>query len=469
MALRIANNIAAMNAQRWLAVADGGMKESLERLSSGYRINRAADDAAGLAISQSFRADIASFKVASRNTSEASSLLQVAEGAMDQIGNMLTRLKELATQAASANSGSNLDKIEAEKGKLVDEIGRIANSTEYADTALLDGSFGEISSTWDATAAADDDVVLDASNNRTYTFTDNGAATPTLTFDFSGASALSAQTYTMTSAAATGQIDLVGGTDSELYHGTIDGDTLTFDTIGLTITGDSTLTSLNLVGDTLVVANPGFSSIEVASTTTTGTWAIDGSVAGKITLTNQTDTDITQTISNVTANQTLDFDDLGITLKLGADWVTADLNGLEFDVDSTGSSTFQVGAENATNNQIDISIGNITTGSSGLNIHEMNFSTASGAQSALDTIDSAIDTLSDKRGDIGAYMNRLGYAAANLASTIENVQAAESVIRDVDMASEMTDFTKNQILLQAGTAMLAQANMAPQQVLSLFG
>ena len=118
MGLRIAHNISAMNAHRWLGVADAGLTKSLERLSSGYRINRAADDAAGLAISQSFRADIASFRVASRNTSEASSLLQVGEGAMDQIANMLTRLKELATQAASANAGNDLDKIDAERSYL---------------------------------------------------------------------------------------------------------------------------------------------------------------------------------------------------------------------------------------------------------------------------------------------------------------------------------------------------------------
>ncbi|MBW2742697.1 MAG: flagellin [Deltaproteobacteria bacterium] len=142
MALRIANNIAAMTTQRWLSVSDAGMKKSLERLSSGYRINRAADDAAGLAISQSFRADIASFKVASRNTSEASSLLQVGEGAMDQIGDMLTRLKELATQASSANAATNVDKIEAEKEELLNEINRIANVTEYAGTKLIDGTFG---------------------------------------------------------------------------------------------------------------------------------------------------------------------------------------------------------------------------------------------------------------------------------------------------------------------------------------
>jgi flagellin len=134
--------------------------------------------------------------------------------------------------------------------------------------------------------------------------------------------------------------------------------------------------------------------------------------------------------------------------------------------DASGN-TFQIGAENNSNNQISISIDGVTTVDIG--VDGIDLSTASGAQAALNSIDSAISTLAGSRGDIGAYMNRLSYAAANLTSTIENVQAAESVIRDVDMASEMTEFTKYQILLQAGTAMLAQANMAPQQVLSLFG
>ncbi len=124
MGFRIQNNIAAMNAQRNLNISDAAMSKSLERLSSGYRINSAKDDAAGLAISQQFRADIASYKVAGRNVSEANSLVQVAEGGMDQIGNMLTRLKELATQAASANAGSNLDKINAEGNELIKEIDR---------------------------------------------------------------------------------------------------------------------------------------------------------------------------------------------------------------------------------------------------------------------------------------------------------------------------------------------------------
>ncbi|PKN24225.1 MAG: flagellin FliC [Deltaproteobacteria bacterium HGW-Deltaproteobacteria-21] len=273
MGLRIQNNIAAMNAHRQLTISDAGLSKSLEKLSSGYRINRAADDAAGLSISQAFRADIASYKAAARNTTEASALLQVAEGAMDQIGNMLTRLKELATQAASANAAANLDKIDAEAQELLGEMQRIATSSEYGGTALLDGTFA--------------------------------------------------------------------------------------------------------------------------------------------------------------------------------------------------AAVFQVGAKNQADNQLSISLGDAQTAA--LGVDALSLATTAGAQTALDLVDTAIGTLNGVRGDIGAYMNRLSYAAANLASTIENVQAAESVIRDVDMAAEMTTFTKNQILLQAGTAMLAQANMAPQQVLSLFG
>jgi len=273
MSLRIQNNIAAMNAHRQLTISSAGLAQSMERLSSGFRINRAADDAAGLAISQQFRADIASYKVASRNTAEAASLLQVAEGALDQIGNMLTRLKELATQASSANAGSNLDKLDAEAQALIEEIDRIAESTKYAGAALLDGSFT--------------------------------------------------------------------------------------------------------------------------------------------------------------------------------------------------TQTFQVGAENADNNRIAVDLGDART--TALGVNAVALTSAANAQTALDLVDTAIGIVADLRGDIGAIQNRLAYTASNLAVTIENVQAAESVIRDVDMAAEMTTFTKNQILLQAGTAMLAQANMAPQAMLALFG
>jgi flagellin len=367
MGLRIQNNIAAMNAHRNLTVSDSALGKSLERLSSGYRINRAADDAAGLSISQAFRADIASYKVASRNTSEANSLLQVAEGATDQIGNMLTRLKELATQAASSNAGTNLDKINAEGNKLIAEIDRIANSTEYAGSMLLNGSFGVSVSSISSTLSGVD-----------------------------GATGLqSGETYTVVVTGATTDFDI---------------------TVTATIGG-------KLIGQTI--------------------YGVD-----------ETSTD------------EINFAALGLTLDISTSLATTAVAGEEIVAATATASDFQVGAKNSVNDQIGILLGSATADTLGLTTGQLD--TQAKAQAFLTTVDDAIDTLNGVRGNIGAAQNRLAYSAANLATVIENVQAAESVIRDVDMASEMTSFTKNQILLQAGTAMLAQANMAPQQVLSLF-
>ena len=369
MGLRIQNNIAALNAHRQLQIADSGLSKSLERLSSGYRINRAADDAAGLAISEAFRADIASYKMASRNTTEASSLLMVAEGAMDQINNMLTRLKELATQASSANAGSNLDKINAEGDALVNEIERIVQSTEYANTKLINGTFGvgisagSTATAVDGVASAQGMVAKEIYNITTAAGSAGGLVNVTITTD--------AGSQTINDVA----VPSVSNTTQEV-----------FTSFGLTITFNNNLTS---------GANP-------------------GSVIGE----------------------------------------------------DSGNSTFQVGADNDNFNRIDVSLGDVTTTALGLATDQL--LDASDAQNFLTTIDNAISTLVDERGNIGASQNRLSYAAANLSATIENYSASESVIRDVDMAAEMTTFTKNQILLQAGTAMLAQANLAPQQVLALF-
>ena len=370
MGLRIQNNIAAMNAHRQLTISDNALSKSLERLSSGYRINRAADDAAGLSISQAFRADIASYKVASRNTAEANSLLQVAEGATDQIGNMLTRLKELATQAASSNAVSNLDKINAEGNKLIDEIDRIAQSTEYAGSKLLNGTFGVTVS--------------------------SGSTDFNATAGFDTATGLQSDvTYNVAVAGTAGALDI---------------------TVSATISGSQ----------------------------------------------------ISQTVNDVdedTANL-VNFNALGITLDINSALTTA--SNATIIATTATASDFQVGAKNvAANDRIGILLGKATSDALGLSKDQLD--TQAEAQDFIDTVDSAISTLNTVRGDIGAAQNRLGYAAANLASIVENAQAAESVIRDVDMAAEMTTFTKNQILLQAGTAMLAQANMAPQQVLALFG
>jgi len=368
MGLRINTNVAAMNAHRNLSKSDSNMAKSLERLSSGYRINKAADDAAGLSISNKLSVQTRAMSVASRNASQANSMLQVAEGGMDQTSNMLERLKELATQAASSNNSSNLTDIDEEATALINEINRIGNSTTFQGTALLTG-FG------------------------THTTANTLTVDNTYSFDVSNSS----QTE---------------------YSVTID--TAAF---SITITDLDTATAQTL--------------------TSQG----DGATS-------------------------YDFSQMGVSFKTSTNWIaTANLSGVGdaldgFSVD-VANADFQIGETNNSNYRISFQIDDVRA--SALSVGSISLATASGAQSAMDSIDNALTSLNTTRGKIGAIQNRLGYTSANLATAVENVSAAVSVIKDVDMASEMTNFTKNQILTQAGTAMLAQANMAPQQVLSLIG
>lgn len=370
MSFVIQNNISAMNAQNNLQVSQSSMQKSLERLSSGYRINSAKDDAAGLAISQGFRANIAAGKVAQRNITEANALLQVAEGAMTNIGDILTRMKELATQAASANVGTDVSKVAAEYDTLVSEIDRIANSTKYAGASLLTGGF---------------------------------------------------------SAGSTGAF---GATIANVY--------------GIDATNAST-----------------------------GAW-VATNAAGALTLTKG---GVSQTVTIADGAQTVNFDKLGISFKTTAAGVGATIAGAitaatPLTVTAGATAAFQIGYGNtASQDQLGVTLASMLSSdlkTAGAGLAGGDIATSALAFSAITNIDDAISTLSTTRGAVGAYQNRLGYASSNLASTLENFTAAESSIRDVDMAAEMTNFTKNQILVQAGTAMLAQANAAPQQILSLL-
>jgi flagellin len=377
MGLRIQNNIAALNTHRQLQISDLALSKSLERLSSGFRINRAADDAAGLSVSMRFRAQIRSMQQASRNANEGNSLLQTAEGGAEQIASILQRMKELATQASSANTtSSDRANISAEVDTLEQEIDRIAGSTKYGASTLLDGTFGTTSvSAFGALAGTFSVISVDVSN-----------AAGSTQFNVSITTAGGARTMAI---------------------------------------GDGTTTQ------TLVVTY--------------------GTIANN-------------------ATQTLNFDDLGITVKVDSIFDSAGpavtANGT-MTTTALGASTFQVGNENAVDHRISFILGDMRTGTSGLNV-DIDVSTQSGAQTALTTIDSAINTLGDRRAIIGVSQNRFGFAIANLATSIENITASESIIRDADIAFETVAFTKNQILLQAGTAMLAQANLAPQVVLSLL-
>jgi flagellin len=472
MGLRIQNNIAAMNAHRQLGIADSAMGKSLQRLSSGYRINSSADDAAGLAISQGFRADIAAFKVASRNMSEATSMLQVAEGAMDQLDNMLIRLKELATQSASDNVTLNeRTKIDAESDKIIAEMQRIADSTKYGSSKLIDGSFGGLSgSTAPGTVTADYSATLNAAQDLIYKHTEGGAATDAMTITVASDAVTKEGVWTLATTSGASVMALSNGSVTATATG--DAGVFDFSEIGITLSTTDNGQTNEMHSDLITIAKTGIdtSAFSVGSDATAQEYTIT-EASGNITLTGADGSTQSKTSLATGTAATVDFDSLGITLSLSSDYDTgqANLNGMTFTVSNSAAKEFQIGADNDAYNRLEVTINDTSTGTNGLALTGVDLTDQTNARTALGLIDTAIDTLATRRADIGGYQNRLSYATANIASTIENTQAAESVIRDVDMASEMTNFTKNQILLQAGTAMLAQANMAPQQVLSLFG
>ena len=378
MGLRIQNNIAALNTHRQMTISDSNLSRSLERLSSGYRINRAADDAAGLSVSMKFRAQIRSLYQASRNASEGNSLLQVAEGGADQISGILSRMKELATQAASSNTTSDdRTNINEEVETLRDEIDRIAQSTKYGTTALINGSFG--------------------------------------TTDVSVYGALSSG-FEVTA------VDVSGAVAATTYS------------VSITSTGGAR--TMQLIGNGITQA-------------------------------------ISTTYNTITegSTETLNFTSLGIKVTVNAAYDTAaaatDSTGVSMVTGEIGESIFQVGSENNAYNQISFNLGNMT--SAGLSIDGIDVDSQSGAQTALDLVDTAIGALATRRSAVGVTQNRFAFTIANIATSVENITAAESVIRDADLAFETIAFTKNQILLQAGTAMLAQANLAPQSILGVLG
>ncbi len=275
MGLRINTNVTAYAAHRNLAATDSNLTKSIERLSSGLRINKAKDDVAGLASANGFRTQVRSLRVAQQNASQATSMLQQAEGAANQIEGILERLKELATSAASDNTDSTgKTALNNEATALLAEVDRITNDTKYSTQTLLDGS---------------------------------------------------------------------------------------------------------------------------------------------------------------------------------------------------ATLTYQVGSANSADSRIAVDITGVNFSSESLGVSGINLTTAASAMNALDSVDTAISTAGGHLGTIGAAQSRLEYASSNLAISIENIAASESTIRDADMAFEMVAFTKNQIMVQAGTAMLAQANMAPQSILSLIG
>jgi flagellin len=369
MGLRVNNNIAALNAYRNLSVTDGQMSKSLEKLSSGFRINRAADDAAGLAISEGLRSQIGGLKVAVRNTQDGVSVVQTAEGALTEVHSILQRVRDLAVQAGNdSNNTQSRAAITTEATELVAELDRIGKSTNFNGINLLDGTANTLNFQVGAAGNANSKIAVDLDP---------------------------ANVVAVATALTTGMYSRTGSLAPA------------------TVTGDFTVTQ----GGTAVTVAMG----AVNAARTSG--------------------DVVNTLNSDTAfanNFSAKLDDAGqlvVTSKTGNSAIT---------VAGTGY-TAGAGAAGA-----------------------INFTSHTNAQSALVTIDTQIGNISTARAKLGALQNRFEHTINNLNVSVENLSASESRIRDTDMAQEMVSFTRSQILTQAGTSMLSQANQASQNVLSLL-
>lgn len=382
MGLSINQNIAAINSYRNLSNTQNDLSKSLEKLSSGFRINRAADDAAGLAISEGLRSQVGGLKVAARNAQDGISVVQTAEGALTEVHAILQRVRDLGVQAGNdSNNAAARANIATESASLVAELDRIGQSTNFNGTKLLDGSAG------------------------------------TLKF----------------------QVGADGDANSQIE-------------VNLTpanVSGIAAALGVGNSGNDFAVADAALVGGAQAFTVTDGTTTSDVTVTLGAAGSYATSAEVADALNA----------DAGFADKFVAS-VTYDAAGLEtgINVKAISGGTVTAGAAPGTG----IAAG--TAGTAGA----LDFTSAEGAQAAIKLVDAQISTVSTVRAGLGAMQNRFEHTIKNLNVAVENLSASESRIRDTDMASEMVSFTRAQILSQAGTAMLAQANQIPQGVLSLL-
>ena len=489
--MRINNNLMAMNTHRQMGITQNSQTKSMEKLSSGYRINRAGDDAAGLAISEKMRAQIRGLNQASRNSQDAISLVQTAEGALNETQNILQRMRELAVQSANdTNVSADRTAIQDEIDQLTTEIDRIADTTEFNTRKLLNGGAGIQATQTTGTGAnvisgtngvvAGGDLVLtgiEAAEKAQVIF-DTSAD---MVVGSSGASiTVNGSTVTLAAGAdSTAIVDAFNAVTSQTgVEATYDdaNDTLTLQSTGvgssqtidisgvvLTAAGAATDT-FTATGDPQItmVDNDGtdFLSTNAIAGTTVSTSIGDDAVAvvdaATTNLVSASDPTVSSSGNTLTFHGG-DFDGLVIDVENASAAST-------LHIDANGSLSMQIGA----NEGQDLSISLSDMRSSALGVSAIDITSASAAKTSITTINDAITSVSSERAKLGAVQNRLEHTIANLDTSAENLQASESRIRDVDMAKEMMEFTKNNILQQAAQSMLAQANQQPQGVLQLL-
>ncbi|WP_288581367.1 MULTISPECIES: flagellin [Lysinibacillus] len=547
--MRIQHNISALNTHRNLAFNNTQTSKALEKLSSGFKINRAGDDAAGLAISEKMRGQIRGLDMASKNSQDGISLIQTTEGALNETHSILQRMRELAVQAGNdTNTTGDREEIQKEINQLTSEINRIGNTTEFNTKKLLNGDlssqFGGTSKTVSTTLAKDGTVTVagkssvawsDSGNSADFKVSITGKADNGFDWSkISGSGTIEIEntgsgfTLKTNGLADSGGLTLSGLTTDLSYDKSTD--TYSYDSQGIkfsftgeqaknwkagekatiTVKGNATtgdydlsdkprLTDAAISGGDAVMGNitvsgsklDGLSSVKVAH---------DGTASGKVTVTlqNASGTALaTYEFNGVTSGTDLDFSADGISFKFtagsGAASGTFKLE-TETKTETVKENTedkslkFQIGANEHQALSVSVedmrasALGIVGAGKGFTSDKTVNDGTnATGIESALDlsshenaanavtVLDAAISKVSSERAKLGAVQNRLEHTINNLGASSENLTAAESRIRDTDMAASMMEFTKNNILTQAAQSMLAQANQQPQGVLQLLG
>lgn len=408
MAMTINTNVVSINAQRNLGLSGGSLATSMQRLSSGLRVNSAKDDAAGLAIAERMSTQTRGLNVAARNANDGISLAQTAEGALGKVGDMLQRMRDLAVQSSNAtNSKSDREALQAELSQLRGEVDRVAKTTTFNGAKLLDGSF--TGGVFQVGANSGDNITVGALSNTKVTELGNSIYGK-------GVAAQTDVTNTMFSTGATGMtaVDTTIGIKGS-------GATATVQTV--TIKADANMTAEQALGKVVEAINS-----KTADTGVTAFLETDGTGTKQI--------QIRATAEKVgqLAGAAITYSRAAVTSGLGNNLVAA-------------ASITDAGTKG---------------------IDKMDISTQSGAWEALQRIDKAIDSVSSARGELGAIQTRFEKAVENIDIQNENITAARGRIIDADFASETANLSRSQILQQAGTAMVAQANQLPQNVLSLL-
>ncbi|RLA19700.1 MAG: flagellin [Gammaproteobacteria bacterium] len=454
MAQVINTNIASLNAQRNLNSSQSALNTSLQRLSSGLRINSAKDDAAGLAISERFTAQIRGLNQAGRNANDGISLAQTAEGALGEVTNNLQRIRELSVQSANAtNSASDRAALQTEVAQLVAEIDRVATQTNFNGVKLLDGSFS--AQVFQVGANAGETITVSSiASSRTSSLGQRTEATHAGTADTGGGAVAGLTINGVTIGSTGGGLAL-----SQAINDSAAGVTAT---VGTTTVAGAAMTPAGLTG---TITINGTTTASIITTT-------DAAVSRGL---------VTDAINSISAATGVTATNNGTSIALTA----ADGRDITHSFSTLTSAATGVAAAGTTSSAVTLTsdssivVAGTTTNSgllaatynaaqTGTAVSLIDISSASGATTAIQSIDGALATINGSRANLGAIQNRFESVVTSLQTTSENLSASRSRIVDTDFAAETANLTRAQILQQAGTAMLAQANSAPQNVLALL-